>query len=85
MGARGTYMRYVNLEWDALLDRYYSTIPRPDRMQVLRQIVHHITDQLVMMGLTYEASSYLVTNRLQGYHGYTTETQAWNAYAWDLR
>jgi hypothetical protein len=34
--------RYQSPELDALVERYYNTIPIPDRMQVLGQIVHYL-------------------------------------------
>ena len=36
--------RYMNPEYDALVDRYFETIPRPERIQVERDIVHHLSD-----------------------------------------
>ncbi len=78
----GNYMRYVNPEWDALVNTYFATIPRAERTEVLRQIVRHISDQLIMMGLTYEASSFLITNRLKGF---TIVNPGWNAQAWEMR
>jgi peptide/nickel transport system substrate-binding protein len=38
--------RYMSPEYDALIDRYFLTVPFPERMQVLGQIIHHETDQL---------------------------------------
>src|SRR4030095_11066033 len=42
--ASGNKARYINPEFDALLDKYYVTIPRPERVQVLGQIIRHIAD-----------------------------------------
>jgi len=79
--------RYVNAEFDALLDRYLTTIPRQERLQVIGQIVHHISDQLPAMGLFYDGQPALIANRLMNVGPGPGEfaTQAWNAHEWDVR
>ncbi len=79
--------RYRNADWDGLLDTYVATIPRAERMDVLGQIVHHMTDQLVWMGLFYNVEATMVANRLAnaGSNNTGSSTQAWNAAEWDLR
>jgi hypothetical protein len=72
--------RYMNPEFDALLDRYFTTIPKQDRLNVLGQIVHHMTDRLTNLDLFYDVEGALVTRRLQN----VTFTRAWNAHEWDL-
>jgi peptide/nickel transport system substrate-binding protein len=78
--------RYANPELDALIDRYYVTIPWQERMQVLGQIVHHFSDRLVVMGLFFNTSRTLVGNRLVNVavRG-PFSTEAWNAHEWDVR
>ncbi len=44
------YARYLNPEFDTLIDRFLSTVPRPERIELLRQIVYHISDQVNLMG-----------------------------------
>jgi len=78
--------RYRNAEFDALIERLFVTIPRPERTQVLGQIVHHISDQVIMMGLYYLASPTLMHNRLVNVDaGGDRATQAWNAQEWDIK
>jgi peptide/nickel transport system substrate-binding protein len=77
--------RYRNAEFDALIERFYVTIPRAKRTQVLGEIVHHITDQLTMMGLYYLASPTLMRSGLRNADaGGDRATQAWNAHEWDI-
>jgi peptide/nickel transport system substrate-binding protein len=77
--------RYRNAEFDALIERFYVTIPRTERTQVLSEIVHHVTDQLTMMGLYYLASPTLMRSGLRNADaGGDRATQAWNAHEWDL-
>src|SRR5207247_11173542 len=45
--------RYMSPELDALIDRYFAAIPWPERVEAAGRIAHHMTDQLVTMGLFY--------------------------------
>ena len=74
--------RYMNPEFDGLIDGYVATIPWEPRMQLLGQIVHHISDQLNVMGLFYDLRTTLVSNRLPNVSGgYPTA----NAHEWELK
>jgi peptide/nickel transport system substrate-binding protein len=72
--------RYMNPEYDALVDRYYVTIPFPDRMQVLGQILHHETDQLPVMRLFSDPEPTPVSNRLKN----VPPASPWNAHEWEV-
>jgi len=78
--------RYANPEFDALLERYFSTIALPERVQVLATIVNHMTEQVVWMGLFHRVDPAMIGSRLQ-HVGPRTQgaTQAWNAHEWELR
>jgi peptide/nickel transport system substrate-binding protein len=82
----GNRTRYQNPEWDALADRYFMTIPKQERLQLMGQIVRHISDQVVIMGIFYNVSPTLLSTRLinVGAAGQGA-TQAWNAHEWDVR
>jgi peptide/nickel transport system substrate-binding protein len=79
--------RYRNPDVDTLLDRYVSTIPEAPRVQLLGEIIHHMTDQLVWMGLFYNAEATMVAQRIQhaAANNATGTTQAWNAHEWNVR
>jgi len=78
--------RYMNRDLDGLLERYYVTIPIPERRELIGQIIHHISDQLVMLPLFYGAEPIVVGNRLANVGTRTSSaTQAWNAQEWDIR
>lgn len=83
----GNHTRYTNPEFDALLDRYLTTIPKQERIEVLGQIVYHISDQLNLMGLFYNGSPDMISHRLL--HVTTQRasgsTISWNAHEWDAR
>jgi peptide/nickel transport system substrate-binding protein len=77
--------RYQSVEYDALLDTYFSTIPHAERMEALRQIVRHHSDQLVFIGLSYTPSHLLVGNRVKNVtgRGFGSVT-GWNVGDWDV-
>ncbi|HZT07309.1 MAG TPA: ABC transporter substrate-binding protein [Chloroflexota bacterium] len=83
----GNRSRYMNSEFDGLVERYMRTIPEGPRTEVLGQIIHHMTDQLTVLGLYYNTEPLLVNRSLTGVTardvGETTE--AWNAHEWDVK
>jgi len=82
----GNRSRYLNPEFDALIDRYMTTIVERDRINVLSQVVHHMTDQLNVMGMWYNTEPVPIGNRLQNVTASDVggATSAWNAHLWDL-
>jgi hypothetical protein len=74
-------------QFDALLDRWQATIPKPERMQVLGQILYEISDRLNVMPLAYGARPIAISNRMQGIAmGVSIEvSQAWNVHEWDVK
>ncbi|HZT07711.1 MAG TPA: ABC transporter substrate-binding protein [Chloroflexota bacterium] len=82
----GNVSRYMNPEFDAMLDTYFSTVPIQQRIQALGQILYHMADQLTQMGLFYDAEPTMLSNRLQNVTArWPSSTQAWNVQAWDVR
>jgi peptide/nickel transport system substrate-binding protein len=79
--------RYQNAEWDALIDRYYVTIPMQERYEVIRQLLRHLTENLPFMALFYDSDQLLVNNRIENIIESEAlgATQAWNSYLWDVR
>jgi peptide/nickel transport system substrate-binding protein len=78
--------RYQSPELDRLLDQYLTTIPRDERLEVIGQVIHHISDQLPYMGLFYDTEPTLVNNRVLGVGPSRGDaTQIWNVMDWDIR
>jgi peptide/nickel transport system substrate-binding protein len=73
-------MRYSNPLVDSLVDRYYVTVSRPERVQVLGQLLNHLTDNVVLMSFFYETAPILVSNRLLN----ITPEPSWNPHEWDV-
>jgi peptide/nickel transport system substrate-binding protein len=80
-------MRYSSVELNGLIDRFYTTIPQGERGQVLSGIIHHMTDQVIPLGMFYNAQPAMIGNRLVnvGPGGATTATPAWNSAQWDVK
>ena len=77
------YARYVSPEFDAMIDKFNATIPRPERMEILRQIMRYYSDNLVHLGLFYDGDFMFSNNRLQNVAG--NESEIWNVTSWDAR
>jgi hypothetical protein len=43
-----------------------------------------MTDQLVLMGLVYNAETTMISNRLKNVVGRTQVTEVWKSWEWDL-
>jgi len=79
-------MRYRNAEHDALIERYATTIPMPDRMEALGRLVHHQTENLTHLPIFFGADPTLISNRLINVTARGDAfTQAWNVHEWDVQ
>jgi peptide/nickel transport system substrate-binding protein len=77
----GNVGRYSSPEIDALVQKYMTTIPFPERMHALGDMVQIQTEQLTMLPLFFQGAAFILgTSRLQGVLG----GQVWNAHLWDL-
>jgi len=77
--------RYQNPEYDQLVDTYFVTIPRPARLDVLRKIVQHFGEQLIVLPLAYTTNHVAIGNRLKNVTGRgQSSTEGWNSEQWEL-
>jgi ABC-type transport system substrate-binding protein len=78
--------RYRNPDFDALLDRYFVTIPLQDRYQILGQIVNTMTDQLVTLAMYYPIEPMMIGNRIKNASAPPGDlpNPTWNAFEWDV-
>ncbi len=60
----GGYSGYSSSEYDALYERYASTIPTEERRQAIGQIINYIADQVVVMGLFYDTLPVMIGSRI---------------------
>ena len=87
-GFKGSnFSRMMDPQFDALIDRWQTTIPKAERMQALGQILYEISDRLNAMPLVYGVRPIALGNRLQnvGVGPSVESSQAWNAQAWDVK
>jgi peptide/nickel transport system substrate-binding protein len=78
--------RYMDPAMDVLVQRYQTTIPIPQRIQAISQIVHEVSDQLVWMGIFFDTGPALISNRLVNVGAGENGAKAtWNASQWAIR
>jgi peptide/nickel transport system substrate-binding protein len=79
--------RYYNQQLDDLIERFFATIPKRERADVLGQIVNHMTSQLVWMSIYHRVEPALMANRIAKVYPRPqggSSSQAWNAHEWDV-
>jgi peptide/nickel transport system substrate-binding protein len=82
----GNWSRYLSPEFDARLERYFRTVPMPERIQALGQVIHQIADQVTMVGLYFSPNPGAVADRLVGVSNeWPGVFITWNAHEWDVR
>jgi ABC-type transport system substrate-binding protein len=81
----GNYIRYMNPEIDTIVERYFTTIPFGERMQLLGQIVRHTTENHIWMPLYWRVLPTLAHERVAGVAPIGEGNQWWNAHLWDVR
>jgi peptide/nickel transport system substrate-binding protein len=79
--------RYRNPEFDALIDRVFTTIPLDQRYDAIAATVHHMTENVASLPMVYQAAPVAVGRRVQNTtlpkSGNLT-THSWNAHEWDV-
>jgi len=72
---------YLNPDYDALMDRYNSTIPIAQRMDIMAQLINMQTDLNLVMGTYFSVDAIMMANRLQN----VPPAATWNAQDWDVK
>jgi peptide/nickel transport system substrate-binding protein len=85
-GAGATnYSNYLNPEHDAMIARFLSTIPTEERTRIAGDLLNHLSDQALYLGIYYIARPTVVRNGLIGTVGRDAGTVAThNVLQWDL-
>jgi peptide/nickel transport system substrate-binding protein len=82
----GNRSRYMNPEFDALLETYLKTVPLPERTRALGQVIHHMADQVTVIGLYYRSDPGAMSNRMLNVsREWPVAYITWNAHEWDVR
>ena len=74
--------RYMSAELDSLIDRYLITIPQKERMDIGREIVRHVTENLPIMGIAYDATAMLIGSEMSNVNAVDFTR---NAHLWDVK
>lgn len=77
--------RYASPELDALIDRFFVTIPPQERIELLKQVAHQWSDQVVAIMAYHTVHATLMNNRVQNVTPRTGLAQAWDNHTWDIR
>jgi peptide/nickel transport system substrate-binding protein len=84
--ATGNNARYMIPEFDALINRYLTTIPKAERLGYMREIVRHQTELVTAMGIFYQIRPTIATPRMLNITpGYDRGSVGWNARDWDVK
>ncbi len=78
---------YSNPELDANIERFFTTIPLGERMQIASQIVNHLTENVVFLPMFYDLTPTMIGNRLVNVPMKVSQgnTVTWNAHLWDVK
>ncbi len=78
---------YSNPELDSNIERFFTTVPMGERMQIASQIVNHLTDNVVFLPMFYDLTPTMVGNRLVNVTTKVSQgnTVTWNAHLWDVK
>ena len=81
------YPSYQSAELDIFIDRFLVTIPIPERMEAGRQVIRHLSDQVVVMPVFYDVVGTMTGNRLVNVSTARgqNQTTTWNAHDWEVR
>jgi peptide/nickel transport system substrate-binding protein len=77
----GNYSRYMDSGFDAMIERFFVTVPRQARMEILGDLLRQLTDQVLTLGLFFDGTPALIGRRIDGV---TPRQEGWNAHTWTV-
>jgi peptide/nickel transport system substrate-binding protein len=84
-GFRGSNdARYGNPELDALVNRYFVTVPRAERLNTLAEIVRHQTENVVVIHLFHNVVPQMKNQRLKNVVPRTVRARVLDPQRWEL-
>jgi len=69
---------------DALLERWYSTVPQQERTQALREVTRYQTENAIWMGYMYNPQLSMISNRLRDVAPSSYSNKTFDAHLWDI-
>jgi peptide/nickel transport system substrate-binding protein len=79
------YPRYSNADLEGLIQRYFATVPRAERTDVLGQMMHHMTDRLVIIPMFHSSNPFMIAHRVEQVGTSPLADYQWNAHLWDVK
>lgn len=81
------YPNYQNAELDAHINRYLVTIPTDARLEAGRQVLRHLSENVVVMPTFYDVVATMTGHRVLNVAAKPAQSQTttWNAHEWDVR
>jgi peptide/nickel transport system substrate-binding protein len=76
------YSRHHSAELDSLIDRYLTTIPWSERMEVLREEVRYVSDNVTIMTLFFDAQIIFISERMR--NATASQSQLTDLHLWDV-
>lgn len=82
---RGHRTNYVNPDHIAMINRFLTTVPMNERIEIAGDLLHHLTSQALVFGLYWVARPTVISNRVTGPVGrHTGATPVYNVTQWDI-
>ena len=78
--AGGNRQRFASPELDAIIERYLTTIPTTQRMEALKDAVRFTSDQLLWLGVIFDAPVRFTANRLKN----VPAGVGWQSHEWEV-
>ncbi len=76
--------RFMLQQQDALLERWYSTVPQQERTQALREVTRYQTENAIWMGYMYNPQLSMISNRLRDVAPSSYSNKTFDAHLWDI-
>jgi ABC-type transport system substrate-binding protein len=81
----GNRNRYMNPEFDALLETHLKTVSMPERTQALGRIIRHMAEQVTVVGLYYNPIPGGISHRVVNVsREWPLIYITWNGHEWDV-
>jgi ABC-type transport system substrate-binding protein len=82
---RGLNGGYGSPDYDALVDRYLVTVPTTQRVELLGQVLRHLSDQVVVIVLFWDVEPILLGKRVANVTArHRNSSHGWNSALWDV-
>jgi peptide/nickel transport system substrate-binding protein len=75
--------RYMDPGFEAMVDKYFRTIPINERAQAFGDVINHMTDVALVMGLFYDVEPVAISKRMLNV-SIPDNRESWTVVNWDV-